>query len=71
MKRRQLELRRQLQPNNHKKRAASRLFFMVIFCKARLINICQIDHLVLHRYGIIIIESKSVKTQIEINELGE
>jgi hypothetical protein len=32
---------------------------------------CQIDHLVLHRYGIIIIESKSVTTRIAVNELGE
>jgi hypothetical protein len=31
----------------------------------------QIDHLVLHRYGIIIIESKSVTTQIQVNEYGE
>lgn len=31
----------------------------------------QIDHLVLHRYGIIIIESKSVTTQIQVNERGE
>ncbi|PZV27271.1 MAG: hypothetical protein DCF12_05150 [Snowella sp.] len=32
---------------------------------------CQIDHLVLHPYGIIIIESKSVTTRLEVNELGE
>jgi hypothetical protein len=32
---------------------------------------CQIDHLVLHPYGIIIIESKSVTTRVEVNELGE
>lgn len=32
---------------------------------------CQIDHLVLHRYGMVIIESKSVTTRIEVNELGE
>jgi hypothetical protein len=32
---------------------------------------CQIDHLVLHRYGMIIIESKSVTTRVEVNELGE
>ncbi len=32
---------------------------------------CQIDHLVLHRYGIVIIESKSVTTRVEVNELGE
>lgn len=32
---------------------------------------CQIDHLVLHPYGMIIIESKSVTTRVEVNELGE
>ncbi|MCA6501083.1 MAG: NERD domain-containing protein [Pseudanabaena sp. M135S2SP2A07QC] len=32
---------------------------------------CQIDHLVIHRYGMIIIESKSVTTRVEVNELGE
>jgi len=32
---------------------------------------CQIDHLALHRYGMIIIESKSVTTRVEVNELGE
>jgi hypothetical protein len=32
---------------------------------------CQIDHLILHRYGMIIIESKSVTTRVEVNELGE
>ena len=32
---------------------------------------CQIDHLILHKYGIIIIESKSVTTRVEVNELGE
>ncbi|MDX2096407.1 MAG: NERD domain-containing protein [Leptolyngbyaceae cyanobacterium bins.59] len=31
----------------------------------------QIDHLVLHRYGVILIESKSVTTRVEVNELGE
>ena len=31
----------------------------------------QIDHLILHKYGIIIIESKSVTTQIKVNEHGE
>ncbi|WP_271252551.1 nuclease-related domain-containing protein [Pseudanabaena sp. Chao 1811] len=32
---------------------------------------CQIDHLLLHRYGMVIIESKSVTTRVEVNELGE
>ena len=32
---------------------------------------CQIDHLILHRYGMIIIESKSVTTRVEVNQLGE
>lgn len=32
---------------------------------------CQIDHLALHQYGIIIIESKSVTSKIDVNELGE
>ncbi len=132
MKRRRLELRRQPQPNNHKKgivtvwlflfcdyfckakpardlgdksmiikeleqlefsdrfeqagyRAESQLAFylkrefkddpqFLVFNNLRLSksgDICQIDHLVLHRYGIIIIESKSVTTRVEVNELGE
>jgi hypothetical protein len=32
---------------------------------------CQIDQLILHPYGMIIIESKSVTTRVEVNELGE
>lgn len=31
----------------------------------------QIDHLILHQYGFIIVESKSVTTQIQVNEYGE
>lgn len=31
----------------------------------------QIDHLLLHRYGMMIIESKSVTAQVEVNERGE
>lgn len=31
----------------------------------------QIDHLVLHRYGMVIIESKSVTGKVRINEMGE
>ncbi len=31
----------------------------------------QIDHLILHRYGVAIVESKSVTTQIQVNEYGE
>src|SRR5439155_5858727 len=31
----------------------------------------QIDHLVLHPYGIVIVESKSVTTRVKINEHGE
>jgi hypothetical protein len=31
----------------------------------------QIDHLILHRYGITIVESKSVTTRIQVNEYGE
>lgn len=34
-------------------------------------DVCQIDHLILYQYGIVIIESKSVTTRIEVNELGE
>ncbi len=32
---------------------------------------CQIDHLILHQYGMIIIESKSVTTRVAVNDLGE
>jgi hypothetical protein len=31
----------------------------------------QVDHLLLHRFGLIIIESKSVTTEVEVNEHGE
>ena len=31
----------------------------------------QIDHLIVHRFGFIIIESKSVSTEVSYNELGE
>ena len=31
----------------------------------------QIDHLILHEYGMIIIESKSVSTEVAVNEYGE
>lgn len=34
-------------------------------------DVAQIDHLIVHRYGFIIIESKSVTTKIKINEHGE
>ncbi|MBD2096890.1 NERD domain-containing protein [Trichocoleus sp. FACHB-591] len=31
----------------------------------------QIDHLILHRHGVVIIESKSVSKQVEVNQHGE
>ncbi len=34
-------------------------------------DVAQIDHLILHRYGMIIVESKSVTARIGINEHGE
>jgi hypothetical protein len=34
-------------------------------------DVAQIDHLILHKYGMIIIESKSVTTKVEINEHEE
>lgn len=34
-------------------------------------DVAQIDHLVLHRHGAILIESKSVTTKVEVNERGE
>lgn len=34
-------------------------------------NVAQIDHLILHTYGWIIIESKSVTSEVSINEHGE
>lgn len=34
-------------------------------------DVCQIDHLVLHRWGLVIVESKSVCGEIEVNEHGE
>jgi hypothetical protein len=34
-------------------------------------DVAQIDHLILHKYGMIIIESKSVTSKVEINECEE
>jgi hypothetical protein len=34
-------------------------------------DVAQIDHLILHKYGMIIIESKSVTSKVEINEREE
>jgi len=34
-------------------------------------DVAQIDHLVLHEYGFIIIESKSVSTKVSVNKYGE
>ncbi len=34
-------------------------------------DVAQIDHLILHKYGVILIESKSVSTKVEVNEHGE
>lgn len=34
-------------------------------------DVAQIDHLIIHRFGFIIIESKSVTTKVSINEFGE
>jgi Nuclease-related domain len=34
-------------------------------------DVAQIDHLILHKYGMIIIESKSVTTKVEVNEREE
>ena len=32
---------------------------------------CQMDHLIVHKYGMIIVESKSVSTEVRINEHNE
>ena len=34
-------------------------------------DVAQIDHLVLHKYGVILLESKSVTAKVEVNERGE
>jgi len=34
-------------------------------------DVAQIDHLIIHRFGFLIVESKSVTAEIEINEHGE
>lgn len=34
-------------------------------------DVAQIDHLIIHRFGFIIVESKSVTSKISINEYGE
>ncbi|PNY80041.1 nuclease-related domain-containing protein [Deinococcus koreensis] len=37
----------------------------------RLDEVAQLDHLILHRFGIVIVESKSVSGQVAVNEQGE
>ena len=47
---------------------------LLVFNGLRLVfgeDVAQIDHLVLHKYGVIIIESKSVATKVEVNDQGE
>lgn len=34
-------------------------------------DVAQIDHLVIHRYGMVVVESKSVTTRVRINDHGE
>ncbi len=34
-------------------------------------DVAQIDHLIIHRFGFLIVESKSVTSKISINEYGE
>lgn len=34
-------------------------------------DVAQIDHLIMHRFGFILIESKSVTSKISVNEHGE
>lgn len=34
-------------------------------------DVAQIDHLVIHRYGMVVVESKSVTTTVQINDHGE
>ncbi|QNM96994.1 NERD domain-containing protein [Chitinimonas koreensis] len=34
-------------------------------------DFCQVDHLLIHQYGLIIVESKSVSGKIQVNEQGE
>jgi nuclease-like protein/zinc ribbon protein len=33
-------------------------------------DVCQIDHLIIHQYGMVIIESKSVSSKVKINDDG-
>ncbi len=33
-------------------------------------DVCQIDHLIIHEYGMIIVESKSVTSKVKINDDG-
>ena len=33
-------------------------------------DVCQIDHLIVHEYGMVIVESKSVTSKVKINEDG-
>jgi len=34
-------------------------------------DVAQVDHLILHRHGFVVIESKSVSTSVKVNKLGE
>ncbi len=48
---------------------------IVVFNDLRLVDemgdACQIDHLVLHQHGFMIVESKSVSSKVKVNEHGE
>ena len=55
-------------------RAFGRADDVVVFGDLRLVDgnrVCQIDHLVMHRYGLAIVESKSVSGGVEVNEHEE
>ncbi|MFT2718464.1 nuclease-related domain-containing protein [Deinococcus sp. A31D244] len=56
------------------KRAFAEDGYKFVFHNLRLVRkdeVAQIDHLILHRYGLMIVESKSVAGQVSVNEHGE
>jgi len=56
------------------KRAFAEDRYKLVFHNLRLVRkdeVAQIDHLILHRYGLMIVESKSVAGQVSVNEQGE
>lgn len=70
----QAGLKAERQMGHYLERAFSKTKDIFVLNDIRIKNgkeVAQIDHLVIHQYGFIVIESKSVSSKIRINEHGE